>query len=197
MKHVVVHFIDLKMWTLEQLLNSQYLKGADLSMFDKYKCEEIKKQKIASTILKNKFIKNYYIGENSKPLSDHIYFNVSHSKDLVALVHDDQPIGLDIEQIRTASDDIKKYISTDEEYEYIKDDKTFFEIWTNKEALSKCIGVGLTKRVKEIPALPINGKKEYLVKVFSCRTIEFQGYVVSIAIEGDIEYQILTGISYI
>ena len=197
MKHVVVHFIDLKMWTLEQLLNSQYLKYTDLSVFDKYKCEEIKKQKIASTILKNKFIKNYYIGENGKPLSDHIYFNVSHSKDLVALVQDDKPIGLDIEQIRTASDDIKRYISTDEEYEYIKDDKSFFEIWTNKEALSKCIGVGLTKRVKEIPALPINDKKEYLNKVFSCRTIEFHGYVVSIALEGDLEYQILTGTSYI
>ena len=50
-------------------------------------------------------------------------------------------------------EDLKRYISTDEEYEYIKDDKSFFEIWTNKEALSKCIGIGLTKKVKEIPVV--------------------------------------------
>ena len=197
MKHIVVHFIDLKMWSLDQLLSSQYLKDSDLSVFDKFKCEEIKKQKIASTILKNRFIKNYYIGENGKPLADNIYFNVSHSKDFVALVQDDNPIGVDIEQIREVNDDLKRYISTDEEYQYIKDDESFFEVWTNKEALSKCIGVGLTKKVKEIPGLPINGKKEYLKKVFSCQTIEYNGYVVSIALEGDIEYTILTGISYI
>lgn len=197
MRNIVVHTIDTNKYSLEELLSSKYLKGSDLSIFDKYKCEEVKKERIASTILKNKFVKEYYVDEKGKPLSDHIYFNVSHSKGMVALAMDEHPIGLDIELIRETNDDLKRYISNDEEFAFIKDDKSFFEIWTSKESLSKCVGEGLNKQVKLIPSLPLIGKKEYLKKVFISNQKEFNGYIISITIESDEEpFNILVGTSY-
>lgn len=197
MRNIVVHTIDTNKYSLEELLSSKYLKGSDLSIFDKYKCEEVKKERIASTILKNKFVKEYYVDEKGKPLSNHICFNVSHSKGMVALAMDEHPIGLDIELIRETNDDLKRYISNDEEFAFIKDDKSFFEIWTSKESLSKCIGEGLNKQVKLIPALPLIGKKEYLKKVFISNQKEYNGYVISITIESDEEpFNILVGTSY-
>ena len=197
MRNIVVHTIDTNKYSLEELLSSKYLKGSDLSIFDKYKCEEVKKERIASTILKNKFVKEYYVDEKGKPLSNHICFNVSHSKGMVALAMDEHPIGLDIELIRETNDDLKRYISSDEEFAYIKDDKSFFEIWTSKESLSKCVGEGLNKQVKLIPALPLIGKKEYLKKVFISNQKEFNGYIISITIESDEEpFNILVGTSY-
>ena len=198
MRNIVVHTIDTNNYSVEELLSSSYLKGSDLSIFNKYKCEEVKKEKIASAILKNKFIKEYYVDEKGKPQANHIFFNVSHSKGLVALALDEHPIGLDIELIRETEDDIKRYISSEEEYSYIKDDKSFFEIWTSKESISKCLGEGLNKQVKLIPALPLIGKKEYLNRHFISQQKEYKNYIFSITIESDEEeaFNILVGISY-
>ena len=198
MRNIVVHTIDTNKYSLDELLSSKYLKGSDLSIFDKYKCLEVRKERIASTILKNKFIKEYYVDEKGKPQANHIYFNVSHSKGLVALALDSHPIGLDIELIRETNNDLKRYISSEEEYQYIKDDKSFFEIWTSKESLSKCLGEGLNKSVKDIPALPLVGKKEYQNKKYISQQIEYRNHIFSITIESDEEdvFNILVGISY-
>ena len=199
MKNIVVHILHTDRWSIEELLSSQYLKDVDPSIFAKYKCEEVKKEKIGSTILKNKFIKDYYVDERGKPLADHICFNVSHSKGWVALALDESPIGLDIEKIRETQDDLRRYISSDKEYEYIEDDESFFEIWTSKESLSKCIGDGLNKKVKDIPGLPLNGKKEYLGKKYISECIEYDGYIISVTLEKDDleEFKILVGDTYI
>ena len=197
MRNIVIHTIDTNKYSLEELLSSQYLKNTDLTIFDRFKCLEVKKEKVASTILKNKFVKEYHVDDKGKPVANHIYFNVSHSKGIVALAMDAKPIGLDIELIREADEDLKRYISSDEEYKYIKDDKSFFEVWTSKESLTKCVGVGLNTKINEIPAFPIRGKKEYLKKVFVSQSIEKMGCIMSITIESDEEpFNILVGTSY-
>ena len=198
MRNIVVHTIDTNKYSLEELLSTKYLKGSDISIFDKYKCLEVKKERIASTILKNKFIKEYYVDDKGKPQADHICFNVSHSKGLVALCLDEHPIGLDIELIRDTAEELKRYISSEEEYQYIKDDKSFFEIWTSKESLSKCLGEGLNKQIKDIPALPLVGKKIYQNKKYISQQIEHNNYIFSVTIQSDEldGFNILVGISY-
>lgn len=185
MKNITVYLLDTNKYEVEELLSSPYLKENELHDFDKYKCVDVKKERIGSTILKNRFIKDYYVDEKGKPLSDDICFNVSHCKGLVAIAMNEEPIGIDIEQIRNVEDNLKRYISSDEEYQYIKDDKSFFEIWTSKESLGKCIGDGLNNKIKEIPALPLKGQKKYLKKVFVSSQIEYNNYIISITLESE------------
>jgi len=84
--------------------------------------------------------------------SSGVYFNVSHSKDLVVIaVAFDRQIGVDVEFVRAISDvdAIARRCFTDFERELLNgelDLKTsnFFRCWTRKEAFVKAIGKGLS-----------------------------------------------------
>jgi len=84
--------------------------------------------------------------------SSGLYFNLSHSKDLVVVaVAFDQHIGVDVEFVRQISDvdAIARRCFTDFERELLAgeiDSKTsnFFRCWTRKEAFVKAIGKGLS-----------------------------------------------------
>ena len=139
------------------------------------------KEKAASFILKNKYIGEYHLNEFNKPISDKYEFNISHSKGVVVFIKDNTPIGIDIEKIREVETDLIDYISNDEEKEYITNKEKFYEIWTNKESLVKCIGTGIVDKIKEIPSLPLNSKKEYKNKTFYSKTIKYLDYIISIS----------------
>lgn len=86
-----------------------------------------------------------------KPYAENIniYFNISHSGDMVACALSNNPIGIDIEKIREIDDKLIHFVCTDEELEYVCSDielktQRFFEIWTAKEAYFKCYGTGIT-----------------------------------------------------
>ena len=72
-----------------------------------------------------------------------IYFNISHTKHLVACVISDTEVGVDIEEIRKYNPIIKDKILSDEEKNNIKDDKDVIKYWTIKEAVCKCEGTGI------------------------------------------------------
>ncbi len=80
---------------------------------------------------------------------------------------------------------LKRYISSDREFEYIKDDGTFFEIWTAKESLFKACGTGVSVRAAKIPALPVEGVKSFNGEKFFSRCVRVGGYVISITRKGD------------
>ena len=143
--------------------------------------------------MKNKYIKDYYLNEFGKPLSKDICFNISHSQGVVIFAMYEFDVGVDIEKIRTSQDDVRRYISNDEEYAYIKDDKSFYEIWTSKESLVKALGIGIKDNIKDIPALPINGVKQYKNQEFISRNVEFEDFVISVTTvrKGDFEIKVL------
>lgn len=75
-------------------------------------------------------------------------FNVSHTRNAIAVAVSSMPIGVDIERVRTADERIAKRYFTKLEQEYIygndsKSDLRFYEIWTKKEAYVKYKGKGL------------------------------------------------------
>ena len=88
-----------------------------------------------------------------------VEFNISHSGDMVVCAVDDNPIAIDIEKIRPIDLTVSKRICTDDEliylfgytpteqdFAYTTDHEIltrFFELWTDKEAYGKCIGVGM------------------------------------------------------
>lgn len=185
-----IYLLNYNDISLEDLLASKYFTDADRLSFEEYKLESVKKEKIASMYLKNKYIGSYYLNENSKPLSKEKFFNISHSHGYIALVIDTAPVGIDIEKIRPVDNELKNYISNELERQYIRDEQSFYEIWTNKEALVKANGLGIKQKVNTIIGLPINGVREFLDKAYYNKTIKYLDYVISVSREGNDDYSL-------
>ena len=180
MNKLNVIFVNTNNLTIDQLLSSSFLSDNDIASLAKYKIDETKKEKACSLIFKNKYVGRYQLDENGKPISDTCYFNISHSKGAVVFVKDTVPIGIDIELVRPVDDALINYISSIEEKSYIKNETNFYEIWANKESLTKNIGTGIKNKIKEIPGIPINGVKEYQGNKYYSKTIKYKDYVISI-----------------
>ena len=82
------------------------------------------------------------------------HFNVSHSEDWVVCAVDDEPIGIDIEKIRSVKLEIAEQFFSDEEYKMLiakrPEDRQdfFFDLWTLKESYIKAVGKGLSIPLK-------------------------------------------------
>ena len=78
------------------------------------------------------------------------YFSISHYKHGIAVAIDEHPIGIDIEAIRHADDDLLARTMNKFEQSKIKNqkskiesDREFTRLWTLKEAIVKAQGVGI------------------------------------------------------
>lgn len=90
---------------------------------------------------------------NGKPYLvgvQNLYFNLSHSEDMVMCVISDQEAGCDVEKIAAFDKDLADYVMTKKELEQIynfSDQKEqqvmFFRLWTLKESYMKATGLGL------------------------------------------------------
>ncbi len=183
MDKVKIYLLDMNNVSLESLSSDPIFNDEDILSTDKYKLIDTKKEKLASLYLKKKYIKNFYIDEHLKPRSKDIYFNVSHSSLLVSLaISDFYEVGLDIERIKDKKDNLIDYIASKEEKDYIKSDKGFYEIWTSKESLIKCLGTGIKEELKSVPALPLNGRKIYKNQEYYSSSFIYLDYVISVAL---------------
>ena len=176
-----VYLLDYRSLPLSFLMDSKYLSELEKISFQKYQNENVKKEKIVSAILKNKYIGDYHLNEYGKPISNNKYFNISHSDGYIALAIDQVPVGIDIENIRNAEEDLRNYISNDEEKKYIHDDESFFEVWTNKEALVKANGNGINQKINTIQSLPLNAIRTYDNKTYFNKTIKYQNLVITVS----------------
>ena len=190
MKKLDVILINYDEVDINRYFYSDYLSNEDRKSFDKYTHPGVKKEKIVSLYLKRKYIINFYIDENGKPLSDEKCFNISHSHGLIALVIDIVPVGIDVELVRKSDDSLKDFISSKEEREYINDDKSFFEVWTNKEALVKAYGLGIREDIKNIPSLPLNGARDYKSHFYINKTIMYNNYIITVSRQSSEDYEI-------
>ena len=178
-----IYLLDYKNIPLDVLLESKYLSPLEKNSFDKYTVEAVKKEKIASTILKNKHIGEYKINALGKPVSDNCFFNVSHSHGVVVLVKDNVNVGVDIELVRPVEDDLIKFVTSEGEALYVRDERSFYEIWTNKEALVKAEGRGFKSRPNLVPALPLNSVRTYEDKTYNNRTINYGNFIITVSRE--------------
>lgn len=84
------------------------------------------------------------------------YFNLSHSGDWVALaISVSAEVGVDVEFPRQINHEVVKKVSSDEQfvrYQNSDDQMAFFlNIWTQKEAVSKACGRGISVGLSDIP----------------------------------------------
>ena len=88
----------------------------------------------------------------------HIHFNISHCPNAIAVAVDDMPIGVDVERYVTPSDSLLNYCMNDNEVKQVREsampERTFASFWTQKEALFKQRGTGITHELREVLAHP-------------------------------------------
>lgn len=181
MPKVILHILDARKVNMDDLGISNYLQDRDFIELNKYQNKEKRTEKNLSLYLKKKYVGQFYLDEHNQPQSDKFYFNIAHSLGVVILgISEDAPIGVDIEVRRKVEDKILKYVGNQEEIEYVKEPLNFFEIWTNKESLRKCLGIGIDKDLNQVPALPIEGKRIYQNEIYQTKNLKIDDYVISI-----------------
>ena len=117
--------------------------------------------------LKNGFGKPFI--ENAPQL----HFNISHTANYVACVLDDQPVGIDIEEIKDSDIKIAERFFAPDELAYILEGSEldqnirFIEIWTMKESFIKREGGGLSIPLRSFSVLgEKTDQKKYFHKIY-------------------------------
>lgn len=104
-----------------------------------------------------------------------IHFSISHCKNaLIVAVHNDE-IGVDVESVRPLNEELAAYVMNDNELYLIHSEAqpeiAFVRLWTQKEAVLKYLGTGITNNLKNI--LPNDD--------CNLQTIERNNYIYTIA----------------
>lgn len=119
----------------------------------------------------NKYGKPYLRGASK------FHYNISHTRNAVAVAFSHNEIGIDIEQTKKPDFKVAKRFFTSNEGNYVLSQKNaehaFYEIWTKKEAYIKCIGTGLSTPLKSFDVL--KGKINSMM-----RTFKIEKYLISV-----------------
>ena len=83
-----------------------------------------------------------------------IFFNFSHCKEAVLCAISEQPVGVDVESVRSFNDCLVHYTMNEDEIREIEtaEDRAvaFIRLWTMKEAALKLEGTGICKDMKQV-----------------------------------------------
>lgn len=167
-----------------QLLNKERRERVE-----RYRLVDDKKRCILAGLMTRRFLGNAEILKNEygKPfLSDGRFFNISHSGNYVLLALGKSEIGCDIEKfhyvnaVRTG-----KTVFNDDEMNLLLSSAdrlgTFFNFWTKKESLLKCMGEGFHRCARSVDVcsdiFEDNGKSYFM------KTWNFSDYTVSVCSE--------------
>ncbi len=107
--------------------------------------------------LKNHGLENEFnkikINKNGKPFVAGVFFNISHSNDLVVCAFDSNEIGIDIEKIKPVDLSNFHHVFTDRELTFIEENENptlaFYKLWVRKESFIKSIGSTI-KEMREL-----------------------------------------------
>jgi 4'-phosphopantetheinyl transferase len=194
MKKVSLFFLNIDLIKDNEDDYLSFLTKEELEKALRFKVKDDYYRYLGSVYLKKKYTgtSELKISKYGKPYKDDIYFNVSHSGKYVIMgLSDDKEIGVDIEEIKEIDKKMYDYVLSDEERRECQSLKDFFEFWTLKEALAKCVGLGLGIHLKNLISLPKQGKKEYLGNTYYTKVLEHQGHIVSVCVkEDDFELEI-------
>ena len=143
------------------------------------KSEKARKQSLGAGLLLKHVLENYGLsqenityGENGKPEIKGLYFNLSHSGDVVICAAGDAEVGCDIEAIADVKEGVADRFFTQNEILYLKgfdgeQKRTeFFRLWTIKESYMKLTGEGMSLSLGDFD-----------VKIGNTITIERRGMV--------------------
>lgn len=164
----------------------------------KYIRAEDRKQSLGAGLLLNRILPRYgsspasiRIGAAGKPEVDGIFFNLSHSGNIVICGTAEKEVGCDVEKIVEAPEGVAERFFHPSETAYVNTcvgeerDHRFFQIWTMKESYIKMTGEGMNLAFDRFEVLSDSGKVRRDGKLLSCRIMEYEipGYKVSVCTE--------------
>lgn len=115
----------------------------------------------------------FLYNEHGKPyIEGGPFFSISHCKEAIAVAIDDQPVGIDVEAIRNVEQDLILRTMNEEEQQQIHSNRDFTRLWTQKEAILKMEGTGITS-FEQLQGLSISD--------YRIQTIEKEKYIYTIA----------------
>ena len=122
--------------------------------------------------------RDWQFNEHGKPfIPGGPYFSISHCKEGIAVAISDEPIGIDIEGIRHADEELIRRTMNEEERLWVTGDglrnRRFTRLWTQKEAVVKAIGTGIVS-FEQLQTILDNGQ-------WALETFETEKYIYSIA----------------
>ena len=164
----------------------EYISPQRLQKTLRYRMPDDQKRCIAGSVLLRYFLGDTAILDNGfgKPVAENgVCFNLSHSGGWVLLAVDDRDDGCDIESVCFVdAARMGKIVFTGRECRMVETapDKTgvFFDLWTKKEALLKCMGKGFHREAKSVEVCGdrfADGEITYYMK-----TKRFADYTVSV-----------------
>jgi len=96
-------------------------------------------------------------GEHGKPAivgRPDIHFNMSHCREAALCALSDKPVGVDVESIGRYNESLVRYTMNDDELAQIQQsdrpDVAFIRLWTQKEAVLKLAGTGITDNMRTV-----------------------------------------------
>lgn len=158
----------------------------------RFKMEEDILRSIAGSLMMNKYLDgldNINYNSYGKPSKEGYHFNLSHSGDFVLFALADSEVGADIEVFKKKNESLENYVLTEDEKIHLEDEFDFYRFWTSKESLMKYLGTGLSNKIKDIPALPLEGMKKYKEEDLYSINFDYHNYSISVTSNRPIEYQ--------
>ena len=162
----------------------------------RYKMEHSRKQGLAAGLLlkyvlgsRGLSMEDISYGQNGKPQIQELYFNLSHSKDIVICAVSDKNVGCDVEAIATVKEGIAERFFTENENNYLKSFKAeekvseFFRLWTIKESYMKLTGEGMSLPLQDFDVNMSNPVKIYRnSELCPCHVKEYEAEEYKIAV---------------
>lgn len=140
-------------------LDESIFEKKRLNRIIKCKNEVEKKRLICTGIFLNKVLSSFDVSVEKIEYSDtgkpfikgrnDLFFNISHSNDWIIIAVSGSEIGADIQAYRDINEALVKRITTNNEYELVKDLSPVL-LWSIKESYSKLIGTGIGMDFKDI-----------------------------------------------
>jgi len=178
-------------------INYRYLKESlpenVLKIVNKYTdIKSFESSLIGWYVLYNNLKKNHNIdlaneeivfNDYGKPFVNNVYFNISHSKNLISVIIGDNECGIDIEKVNENhhKDKLVLRVLSDEELLFNNNNIEYFiKQWTKKEAYYKMKGTGISfEKLKQNINFP--------VCTYEILDIMNEKYYMSISIEDDFD----------
>lgn len=146
---MIYFFDDYENFSAENFLD--FLPEKRREKFEKLKIKRDKENCVISYLLLKKALKSFgiesfeiLIGENGKPFlkdNENVFFNISHTGSGIAVVVDENPVGIDVQDILEIKRGVVERCFSEKEKEKISDsaspEKEFTRLWTLKESAVK------------------------------------------------------------
>lgn len=152
----------------------------------RYKQEADRRRSVAAGLLQKRLLPDSEVFTDScgKPRTKGgACFNLSHSGDYAAIAVGSAEVGVDIEEMRLVSTlKLGKVVFCESEMELLRRSfdrlGCFFDLWTKKEALLKCMGEGFHRPPKSVDVSGESFAENGVVYFF--KTFHFSDYTLSV-----------------